>query len=192
MNAQSKTSPIEQGADIIRSYVKKLPDTPGVYRMLSEKGEALYVGKAKSLKKRVVSYTRPDKLPFRLQRMIAATRTMEFVHTHTEAEALLRSARAFLFEAVEEAWDAASTTGEITVGHRRDVRLACTHAARSGARAVDLMYTLAGGTSVYRTSPLQRIFRDAHVATQHMMVAAPTLELAGRLFLDVPTDTALL
>lgn len=109
-----------------------------------------------------------------------------------EAEAVLRSARAFLFEAVEEAWEAASATGEITVDHRRDVRLACTHAARSGARAVDLMYTLAGGTSVYRTSPLQRIFRDAHVATQHMMVAAPTLELAGRLFLDVPTDTALL
>lgn len=79
----------DRGAEIIRAYMRKLPDTPGVYRMLSEKGEALYVGKAKSLKKRVASYTRPEALPFRLQRMVAATRVMEFVHTHTEAEALL-------------------------------------------------------------------------------------------------------
>ncbi len=89
MTEKPIVSPIESGAQIIRSYVKKLPDTPGVYRMISDKGEVLYVGKAKSLKKRVVSYARPDPLPFRLQRMIAMTKTMEFVHTHTEAEALL-------------------------------------------------------------------------------------------------------
>ena len=82
-------SPVEIGADVIREYVKKLPDTPGVYRMLSDKDDVLYVGKAKSLKKRVVSYTHASKLSFRLQRMVAQTRKMEFVHTHTEAEALL-------------------------------------------------------------------------------------------------------
>ena len=82
-------TPIEKGAEIIRGYVKSLPETPGVYRMLSDKDEVLYVGKAKALKKRVSSYTRPQKLPFRLQRMIAMTVKMEFVHTHTEAEALL-------------------------------------------------------------------------------------------------------
>ena len=82
-------TPVEKGADIIQGYVRKLPDTPGVYRMLSEKGDVLYVGKAKSLKKRVSSYMRPQAMPFRLQRMIAATRTMEFVHTATEVEALL-------------------------------------------------------------------------------------------------------
>lgn len=84
-----KISPVELGARIIKGYVKKLPDTPGVYRMLCEGGEVLYVGKAKSLKKRVVNYTRPETLPIRLQRMISITRAMEFVHTHTEAEALL-------------------------------------------------------------------------------------------------------
>lgn len=89
MSENTVISPVERGAAVIKGYVKKLPDTPGVYRMLSDKGEALYVGKAKSLKKRVVSYTRPEGLPFRLQRMIAATESMEFVHTHTEAEALL-------------------------------------------------------------------------------------------------------
>ena len=52
-------------------------------------------------------------------------------------------------------------------------------------------YTLAGGTSVYRSSPLQRRFRDVHVITQHMMVAAPTYELAGRVLLGLPTDPSM-
>ncbi|HEX8472263.1 MAG TPA: excinuclease ABC subunit UvrC, partial [Brevundimonas sp.] len=65
------------------------PETAGVYRMLGEGGEVLYVGKAKNLKKRVVNYTQVMKLPTRLQRMVAETTTMEFVTTHTEVEALL-------------------------------------------------------------------------------------------------------
>ncbi len=86
---QPKLTPPQRGAQIIRDYVKNLPATPGVYRMISEKGEVLYVGKAKALKKRVVSYTHVDKLPMRLQRMVSQTETMEFVNTHTEVEALL-------------------------------------------------------------------------------------------------------
>lgn len=110
----------------------------------------------------------------------------------SEAEALVRSARAFLDVAVNATWDAASRDGAITVEHRRDIRLATTHAVRSAARAVDLMYTLAGGSSVYRSSALQRHFRDVHVATQHMMVSEATYELTGRLFLGVPSNTAML
>jgi len=114
-------------------------------------------------------------------------------HAQTEvalAEAELRSARAWYYEAIEAAWEAATRAGRIEVEHRRDVRLATTHATRASAAAVDRMYTLAGGSSVYQRSPLQRIFRDVHVATQHMMVAAPTLELTGRLFLGLETDTS--
>ncbi len=77
------------GTDIIRAECKKLPETPGVYRMIDGKGQVLYVGKAKALKKRVYSYTLPNKLTFRLQRMVSQTKSMEFIHTHTEAEALL-------------------------------------------------------------------------------------------------------
>jgi alkylation response protein AidB-like acyl-CoA dehydrogenase len=110
----------------------------------------------------------------------------------SEAEALVRSARAWLARTIEAAWEAASREGAITVEHRRDIRLATTHAVRAATRAVDLMYTLGGGTSVYRTSVLQRHFRDIHVATQHMMVGEATLELTGRLFLGVPTNTAML
>jgi len=84
-----KQTPLERGAEIIRDYVKNLPTTPGVYRMIGENGDVLYVGKAKALKKRVVSYTHIDKLPMRLKRMVALTYSMEFVNTHTEVEALL-------------------------------------------------------------------------------------------------------
>ncbi len=82
----------QQGAEIIRAFVKTLPSAPGVYRMIDEAGEVMYVGKARSLKARVTNYTRPEALEVRLQRMIAATRTMEFVRTETEAEALLLEA----------------------------------------------------------------------------------------------------
>ena len=80
------------GADIIRSFVRTLPASPGVYRMLDEAGEVIYVGKARSLRARVTNYTRPEGLPVRTQRMIAATRSMEFVRTGTESEALLLEA----------------------------------------------------------------------------------------------------
>lgn len=81
--------PLEAGIKTIKSVQKTLSDKPGVYRMLSEKGDVLYVGKAKNLIRRVASYTRPDKLPMRLKRMISETRSMEIIETHTELEALL-------------------------------------------------------------------------------------------------------
>jgi len=77
------------GAKIIQNYLKTLPLAPGVYRMMNQRGDVLYVGKAHQLRKRVAAYTKPAKLPIRLQRMIAETRNMEFMTTHTEVEALL-------------------------------------------------------------------------------------------------------
>ncbi len=79
----------ERGRSVIEEQLKTLPSAPGVYRMLSERGDVLYVGKAKNLKKRVVAYTRFDTMPGRLQRMVAQTASMEIVTTHTEVEALL-------------------------------------------------------------------------------------------------------
>ena len=77
------------GTAIIEAYLKNLPGKPGVYRMLGADGKVLYVGKAKSLKKRVASYTHPLRQTVRIRRMINETVAMEFVTTHTEAEALL-------------------------------------------------------------------------------------------------------
>ncbi len=108
----------------------------------------------------------------------------------SEAEAVLRSARAFLFEAIGAAWDEACREGMIGTRARLDARLAATNATHGAARAVDLMYTAGGGTAVYATSPLQRCFRDVHVVTQHLMVAPATYELTGRVLLGLGTDTS--
>lgn len=89
MGSSTEITSVQAGVNTIKNYVRKLPETAGVYRMLSEDDEVLYVGKAKALKRRVNSYTLVSKLPMRLKRMVALTRKMEFVHTETEVEALL-------------------------------------------------------------------------------------------------------
>ena len=80
---------IAAGVAVIRAAVKTMPAAPGVYRMLDRKGDALYVGKARSLRSRVQNYTHLAALSNRLRRMVAETTAMEIVSTHTEAEALL-------------------------------------------------------------------------------------------------------
>jgi excinuclease ABC subunit C len=77
------------GCLVIEEHLKTMPAAPGVYRMVNGAGAALYVGKAKNLKKRVAAYTKAERLPLRLQRMVAETAGMEVVTTHTEVEALL-------------------------------------------------------------------------------------------------------
>ncbi|MEM7683798.1 MAG: GIY-YIG nuclease family protein, partial [Pseudomonadota bacterium] len=79
----------QTGPEVIRSYVSRLDDSPGVYRMLAADSSVLYVGKARSLKKRVASYTKFGGHTNRIARMIAATASMEFISTETETEALL-------------------------------------------------------------------------------------------------------
>jgi len=80
------------GPALIADYVKHLPGKPGVYRMFDEHETLLYVGKAKSLKKRVMAYTKYKGHSVRIQRMIRATQSMEFVITGSETEALLLEA----------------------------------------------------------------------------------------------------
>lgn len=90
--AAARPVSITNGVAVIERALETMPLVPGVYRMLDGKGDALYVGKARSLKKRVVSYTQIARLPERLRRMVAETISMEIVTTHTEAEALLLEA----------------------------------------------------------------------------------------------------
>src|SRR5882757_11513581 len=78
-----------KGADRIAAYLKTLPDAPGVYRMMNAAGDVLYVGKAKSLKKRVSSYALRGNHNERISRMIAETAEMLFLTTESETEALL-------------------------------------------------------------------------------------------------------
>src|SRR5579864_1436882 len=83
------TGLLAQGVEVIRDVLRTLPPSPGVYRMLNAAGDPLYVGKASNLKNRVANYTHPANLPNRLKRMVAETRAMEVMVTHTEVEALL-------------------------------------------------------------------------------------------------------
>lgn len=91
MDTSSKilSESLEKGTGAIQETAKLLPETPGVYRMLDPQNEVLYVGKAKNLKRRVLSYAQTDKLSRRIKQMVAQTDRMEIVHTQTEAEALL-------------------------------------------------------------------------------------------------------
>ena len=116
-------------------------------------------------------------------------------HTHIEvarAEATLRSARAFFYDAINIAWSEAIAGDKVSLAMRRDIRLATTHAVESSVKVVDAMYTLGAGSAVYYNSKLQQHFRDVHMTTQHIMVAPSTLELTGRLYLGVESNTATL
>jgi excinuclease ABC subunit C len=84
--------PLAAGRAAIMRHAKTAPGGPGVYRMIDKNGDVLYVGKAKSIRKRIVSYTRPTGYDPRIERMIAATAALEFVSTKTETEALLLEA----------------------------------------------------------------------------------------------------
>ncbi|MBO5441847.1 MAG: excinuclease ABC subunit UvrC [Alphaproteobacteria bacterium] len=80
---------LKLGLGILKDNVKIAPEAPGVYRMLNENNEVLYVGKAKNIKKRIVAYTRIDQLSIRLQRMVAEVRKMEFIIVENENRALV-------------------------------------------------------------------------------------------------------
>lgn len=80
---------IQKGLENLKRHIQIAPDNPGVYRMISEYDEVLYVGKAKNIKKRIVAYSHIDKLPVRLQQMVAQIARMEFIIVENEARALL-------------------------------------------------------------------------------------------------------
>ncbi|MBA3391695.1 MAG: acyl-CoA dehydrogenase family protein [Deltaproteobacteria bacterium] len=113
------------------------------------------------------------------------------------AEARLRAARGLLFEAMAEATiEAGNAVADAdprrSVPARARLRLAACHAATEAAAVTAIAYELGGGAAVYRTSPLQRQFRDAHVVTHHLMVSSVAMTTAGRILLGVETDTSTL
>jgi alkylation response protein AidB-like acyl-CoA dehydrogenase len=96
-------------------------------------------------------------------------------HAVAEADASVRGARALIRAAVADAWLDPGAIGQLS--------LAATHVTHTCVRAVDLMYAAAGGTSVYSSSPLQRRFRDLHVAASHYLVNDDKYTQAGRMLL---------
>jgi alkylation response protein AidB-like acyl-CoA dehydrogenase len=104
-----------------------------------------------------------------------------------QAEAAIRTGRAFLFEAVREIWTAA-VQGAITLDQRANLRLATTHGIRLAAQAIDTVYNVAGATAAYENHLLQRHFQDIHVITQHLQGRLAHYELVGRYWLGLHVD----
>ncbi len=103
------------------------------------------------------------------------------------ADATRRSARHLLDHAVADAWTVAEAGVDADAATRIGLRQAATHATLAAAEAVDVCYSAGGGAAVHERSPLQQVFRDVHVATQHAMVAPRTMEVVGRSLLGLPT-----
>jgi alkylation response protein AidB-like acyl-CoA dehydrogenase len=108
------------------------------------------------------------------------------------ATARLGAARAYLRDEVARAWDQALAGDPIATGSRVAMRLAAANAATACVEVADAAWTLAGGTAVYESSPLGRCMRDAHVVTQHIMVAPKLFETLGRHVLGADFDTTMI
>jgi alkylation response protein AidB-like acyl-CoA dehydrogenase len=104
-----------------------------------------------------------------------------------QAEAALRSGRAFLMESVREIW-AEATAGAVTLERRAVLRLATTHGIRLAAQVIDAVYSAAGATAAYEGSLIQRHFQDIHVITQHLQGRMAHYELVGRHWLGLPIE----
>jgi alkylation response protein AidB-like acyl-CoA dehydrogenase len=104
------------------------------------------------------------------------------------SEAQLRSARAFLTDAVSEIWSEAATTGAITLDRRAALRLATTHAIRLAVEVIDSIYNLAGVTAIFEGNAIQRYFQDIHVISQHTQARLAHYELIGMHALGLKVD----
>ena len=102
-----------------------------------------------------------------------------------EAVALVGSSRAWLHAAIQRAWNTTLAGESVSLAERGELLLAAVNATRRAAEAVQLVYTLAGGSANYRHSPLQRALRDVHAVTQHVGMAPQQYEEAGRILLGL-------
>ena len=106
------------------------------------------------------------------------------------AHGQIQAARSYFYQSIDDAWDTVSSGGTLSLPQRREIRLSTTFAVNHSVAAIDALYRLAGGASVYKAFPLQRRFRDIHVAAQHMMVSDSVLELVGGLLVGLDTNTS--
>lgn len=102
---------------------------------------------------------------------------------------MARSARALLVEETTRVWEMVQAGKNVPAEQRALLRIAATHATSTAASVIDRMYTTAGGTALFSSSPLQRCLRDVHAITQHFFVAPASYEMIGKVLLGVePAD----
>jgi alkylation response protein AidB-like acyl-CoA dehydrogenase len=164
------------------------PSAPGI---LSLRDFAAYAGPRVTAVALGIARDAIDSFTALAKTKTPALATSPLVTQHTthervgHAEALLRAARAFLYETVRELPYSPTYSAALSDDLRASIRLASAHAAQSAAEAVDLMFNAAGTTASYTSSRLERCFRDVHVATQHAVVAPSNIEMVGQYLLGL-------
>jgi alkylation response protein AidB-like acyl-CoA dehydrogenase len=104
------------------------------------------------------------------------------------AEAMLRSARSLMYDAMTEVWERTLARQTSTLEQKADVLLAGAHAAQAGAEVVDMMFTSGGSSAVFDSHPLQKLFRDSQVIRQHGFVCAARYETYGQVAMGLAPD----
>jgi len=108
-----------------------------------------------------------------------------------EAEAMLRSGRALLFDVIGGMWETVLAGDGVTERQRSDLRLAMTHAAQNAAKATHMVCSAAGTTSIFEKSPLERYARDAEVVTRHNQLQFVNYEAVGRTMMGLESNSPL-
>src|SRR6185295_2606236 len=108
------------------------------------------------------------------------------------AEAMLRSARAYMYETMADAWERTKAGETFTPQQRANILLAAAHAGQAGGEVTEMMFTSGGSSAVFAKSPLERLFRDSQVVRQHGFVAASRYETAAQVLLGLEPDLPLI
>lgn len=184
LEVRDVTVPRERTFSLITGAPRHEGYTLSLFGLLASGVAAVGLGIARSALDAIIGLAGQKKLP-------GGKKTLahrELVQLEVaRAEARVRAARGLLFDALDEAAAAPDS-----LAARARLRLAACHAATESAAVTASAYELGGGSAVYRTSALQRQFRDAHVVTHHLMVSSTALTMAGRILLGVETDTSTL
>src|SRR5215472_5644586 len=127
-----------------------------------------------------------DKVPFRGQRTLRENNVIQ--SQVAQAEARLRSARAFLYQSLEEITEEAARSGGLTLDQRMTIRLASTFAIHQSMSIVDTAYHAAGSTAIFEENPFERRFRDIHTVSQQLQGRQEHFETVGQYFLGLQSD----
>ena len=127
-----------------------------------------------------------DKVPFRSQRTLRDNNVVQ--SQVAQAEARLRSARAFLYQSLEEITEEVEQSGGLTLDQRMTIRLASTFAIHQSMSVVDTAYHAAGSTAIFEENPFERRFRDIHTVSQQLQGRQEHFETVGQYLLGLPAD----
>jgi indole-3-acetate monooxygenase len=174
--------PAERTFDVLRAPILRTEPLYGVRNMYLSNLAGIPLGVARAAINSVIELAQDKQT-----RIGSNLRDEPLTHMAiARSEASLGSARAFVFDVIEDIWSTLSAGRPVTSRQHALYRLAICHAYDAGVEAVDLMYKTASGTALYSRHPLDRWFRDIHTAAQHFVVSAKLSEAAGRVLVGLP------